>query len=141
MFGVDGTAPNRRPSASLCSGRAAACEERRIGQGRQGRVRQQNEARTRAGPVLHRGTVPQRGGIPVNMREALAGGARWASQGIRVPAVERQRGGGYGSLSVCPFVAVHLPRQILLEFENEHFIRLDPFQLLPQDPSLEIKIC
>ena len=28
--------------------------------------------------MLHSGTVPQRGGIPVNMREALAGGARWA---------------------------------------------------------------
>ena len=35
----------------------------------QTRVRQQSEAR--AGPVLHSGTVPQRGGIPVNVREAL----------------------------------------------------------------------
>ena len=73
----------------------------------------------------------------MNIREALAGGARWASQGIRVPAVERQRGRGYGSLSVCPFVAVHRPRQILLEFENKQFIKLGPYQLLPQDSSLK----
>ena len=30
--------------------------------------------------MLHSGTVPQRGGISVNMREALAGGARWAGR-------------------------------------------------------------
>ena len=63
------------------------CKEWRIGdckisagQG-QARARQQlqSEART-AGQVLHSGTAPQRGGIPVNMREALAGRASLAGR-------------------------------------------------------------
>ena len=51
LTGVDGT--DRRPAASLDSGRVATSEERRIGdceiaaeQRRQARVRQQSEART-----------------------------------------------------------------------------------------------
>ena len=42
-------------------------------------MRQQSEARTRADGRC--GTVPQRGGIPVNVREALAGGARCQAAG------------------------------------------------------------
>ena len=30
--------------------------------------------------MLHSGTVPQRGGTPVNIREALVDGARWAGK-------------------------------------------------------------
>ena len=71
---------DRRPDASLDSGQVAACEERRIGycnigagqleggRHRDASVRQQREARIRAGKVLHSGTVSQRGGIPTNMR-------------------------------------------------------------------------
>ena len=43
-------------------------------------MRQHSEARIRAGPVLHSGTAPRRGGIPVTGTEALAGGARWAGR-------------------------------------------------------------
>ena len=45
-------------------------QDRRQARRWQARVPQQSAARTRAGPVLHSGTVPQRGGIPMNMREA-----------------------------------------------------------------------
>ena len=30
--------------------------------------------------MLHSDTIPKRGGIPVNVREALACGARWAGR-------------------------------------------------------------
>ena len=65
--------------------------------------RQKNEARTRARPVLHTGsgTVPQRGGISVILREALAGAARWAGRefvclrkGVPWPGPTRRHGRG-----------------------------------------------
>ena len=72
---------DRRPAASLDSGRVTACKERQIGHCKigpeeaQARVRQQSEARTEQDLcyTAGSGTVPQRGGIPVNMRKALAG--------------------------------------------------------------------
>ena len=83
LAGVDGTGPptGGRPRRCTAAGRVAACEERRIGDCKIG-AGQGLPAGTRAAaewskekprPVLHSGIVPQRDGIPVNMREALGG--------------------------------------------------------------------
>ena len=103
LTGLDGTGPARH--GRQATGRVArlrACEERRIGdckigagQGWQARVRQQIEAKTGAGPELHSGTEPQRGGILVTARSAR-GWSPLGGQGLRVPEWGRQRGRGDG---------------------------------------------
>ena len=59
--------------------------------------RSMGESGSAAGPVLHRGTVPQRGGIPVNERDALASGAAhgWAGRSC-AGGGEGHRGRGDG---------------------------------------------
>ena len=74
----------RRPAPASRERQIGGCK---IGTGQgQAHARRQIEARTGAAPVLHCGTVPQRGGTSENMREAIAK-RPLGEQGSRVPTV------------------------------------------------------